>query len=322
MLFILAILVLYVSLQAGMRSIRAYNFIVFLTSLCFSTVFTYLFAVSYIIAFKVAWPQWSIIVIVYLLALTYILYLILSKPEEKGEKGMWERIKKHLGICTIIGVIFIAVAFGFFWYSYTLYNNEQIKWSETLAVGFSFISVGIALTSLCISRTSRRILQRVVDSDYENFINLFENERISFIREAIRGGVNRFMVEVLAWKSRLYFDSAISLKKQISDKSKLREMSAYLKHLVYLLFVQSLPPQNWRPLVWNRDVGNIVKMYRRLWETGVINNAEERIKNQLLELFETHIGARRPNEDDLTLFNRILTTISERNSDITFERII
>jgi hypothetical protein len=147
---------------------------------------------------------------------------------------MLKKIRKHLKICAIIGFIAFLVSLGIFWYTYNLYvsNHGQIDWPQTLAIGLSSISIGIALISLCISITGGKRIRRLIDSDYENFMNLFENVRIDFIEESTKreGRVDRVNVEVLAWKSRQYFDRAFDLIEWV-DESKLRHLSEYLKQL-------------------------------------------------------------------------------------------
>ena len=317
MLFIFIGLVLYVAIQVGIKSIRWYNLFVYIASLCFSATYTYLFTISVALSFKITNIFLiEAVFISYLFGMTYIIQIFLSKPKEKGGRKMWNKIKNY--ICTIIGFIAFVISSLIFYYTYNLFvsNNGKIEWSNTLAVGLSSISIGIALISMCISLTGGKRIRRLVDSDYENFMNLFENVRIDFIEEAAKrqGVVDRVNVEVLAWKSRQYFDRAVDLIDWI-DESKLRHLSEYTKQLVLLLFAQR------NDFVWNRDVGNIIKMYRRLWETGVINYAEDKIKTELLLIFEKKIGTRKPNENDLALFDRILTTIS-LNPDVRFKRII
>jgi hypothetical protein len=319
LLFILAGIMLYAALQTGIRSFGWYNLIVFLASISFSAIFTFLFSVSIIKSFQIPYPNWVVIMFLYLFLVTWILYKFLAKPNQRGKQSMWVRIRNQLGICTIIGLIAFAFSVGIFWYTYNLYiaNNGKIDWPQTLAIGLSSVSIGIALISLCISLTGGRRIRRLISSDYENFIDLFENVRIDFIEESAKreGRIDRVNIEVLVWKSKQYFDRAIDLTEWV-DESKLRHLSEYLKQLVLSLFTRS--PHS---LIWNRDVSYIVKMYVKLWTTGVINYAEDRIRIELLQLFTTQIGERRPNEDDITLFNRILAILGERDPDATFERI-
>jgi hypothetical protein len=318
-LLLLAILIslfLYVGLKAGIKKIFWYNVNVAFLSAFLSGVFTFHISMSVVkIGVFNGYYLFGFVLLFYGV-LSYLFYITLNKPIQRGRQSMWKKIKNY--ICTIIGLIAFVISSIIFWYTYNLFlsNNGRIEWSNILAIGLSSLSIGIALISMCISLIGGRRIRRLIDSDYENFMNLFENVRIDFIEEAAKrqGVIERVNVEVLAWKSRQYFDRAINLREWVIDESKLRHLSEYTKQLVILLFAQR------RDLVWNRDVGNIVKMYRRLWETGVINYAEDRIKTELLLLFDEIIGTRRPDENDLALFNRILTTISP-NPDVTFGKI-
>lgn len=235
---------------------------------------------------------------------------------------MWERLKRYYGPFTIAG--FILMVIGAALVGYAIYilvtNNEAISWSDYLAIGLAFVSFGIALVSLGISKDSTRRLEKLSDSDYDNFVDSMENERLTFIRE-FEPRKARFMVEVVAWKSKQYFEKAIGLRELVIDKSKLRFLPIMVKHLAHLILVQATE-QKWINIVWNRDVHNIVKMYTRLWETEVIEYGEEHIKKALISIFDNYIGERETDEDDLTFFKRTQKVIGEKEPNEPFERIM
>lgn len=324
MLFILFSLLYYVYLQRNDKNVKTFNYFAIFVSGYFSGVYTYLFSVSLLTVTIHYYPYTVSIPILYYSVLTWTFYKVLSKPIKRGKINMWERFKKYYRPCALLGFIFVGIGILFVGLAVYVFitNNEEMRWSDILAIGLALISFGIALISLCISRESTRRLERVTDSDYDNFIDLMENTRISFIDEARIRGIDRFMVEVVAWKSRQYFDRAINLREWVIDKSKLRDLSTYLKHLVHLLLYQSQSEEKkWISLVWNRDVGNIVKMYHKLWDTKMIDYADEKVRKELIYIFENFIGNRLPQESDLALFERIQTALSEKDANKPFEKI-
>lgn len=267
-----------------------------------------------------------VIPIVYYSVLTWAFYNVLSKPVEGGRRSMLERIRRYYGPYTIAGIVLVFI--GIILVSIAVYvlvtNNEEVRWSDILAIGLALISFGIALISLGIASDSTRRLEKVTDSDYDNFVDNLENERLKFLAEArIRKVIDHFMVEVVAWKSKQYFEKAINLRELVIDKSKLRFLSIMVKHLAHLLLVQSQKPkQKWIKVVWNRDVHNIVKMYSQLWDTEMIEYAEEHIRRDLINIFDNYIGERKPDEEDTTFFRRIQVEIGKREPNEPFKRIV
>jgi len=253
-------------------------------------------------------------------------YNLLSKSDERG-RNMWNRIRKY-GVYKFIGNILVTIGaillFSGFYMLIT--NNDTFRWSDLVSLGVGSISIGIALMSLNISRVSREIsnssdrkLTRLTTAELESLISEFEDQRFYFIERVNREQPDRFSVEAFVWKSRVYFNRAVALREWV-EKSKFNRLIKYFDILVDIVMVQSIRG-DWRNLVWNRDVNNIVSMFIQLLETGIIDTVPVKMKNHLLNMFKEQIGTRIPREKNITWFKRVKDELSKRDPNTTFEHI-
>jgi len=250
-----------------------------------------------------------------------------SKSYGRSE-NMWERIRNSswiriLGVILIIGGV-ILLGTGF--YLLATNENESLRWSDLLSLGVGMISIGIALISVSISGISMNISTRsdrkltgLTTADFELFVSDFEDQRFFFIERVKRKQIDRFAVEAFVWKSRVYFDRALALREWV-EEANLRRLVNYFKHLVNIVLVQ-VKEMGLNELVFNRDVNNIIIMYLRLWETGVINLSSTMVRNELIGIFENNIASRRPGERYIPFFRRIKDILSRRDPNKMFEMI-
>jgi len=203
-------------------------------------------------------------------------------------------------------------------------ENESLRWSDLVSLGVGMISIGIALVSVNISRVSMNIstssdrkITGLTTADFESFVSEFEDQRFYFIDKANRRQLDRFTVEAFVWKSRVFFDRAMALREWVEEPN-LRRLVTYFSHLVNIVFVQ-LRQLEFHELVYNRDANNIITMYIQLWDTGVINTISDRIRKELIQLFEENIASRRPREHYINFFRRIKDELSNKNPNETFE---
>ena len=322
MLFILVSLLYYLYLQREDKNIRTFNMFAEFVALFFSGIFTYLFGVSVMTVTINYYPYTISIPIIYYIALTWVFYKVLSKPLEGDDKNMWDKIKNNKWLCFIFGSIFIISGASLATYGYyLLFSSGQISGSDYLAIGLALFSSGIALIALCISRGSTTKINRLTQSDYDNFVDNLENERLTFIGFIDRKEeITHYKIEVLAWKSFQYFERAISLIEWV-DKSRFPRLSNLVNNFASII----LPigkKLGYDKRVFNRDVENVVRMYTKLWDTGIIKFAKPKVRNSLVTIFEDFIGDRLKGEEDSELFNRVLTTIKKKDENETFKKIV
>ena len=183
MLFIMAGLFIFVNIQAGIKNIHLYNYYVGITSLCFSAVFTYLFASSFIISFSIRTPISEFIIIVYLFGLAYFFNRILSKPTEG--RIMWKKIKNSIKeffskfwyVIVIIGLIAIISTIIL---EYHGFENSIVYFTITL--GISLISIGLACYSIFLSDISDRKMSAISNELVLRIISEYEDRRLSLLR--------------------------------------------------------------------------------------------------------------------------------------------
>lgn len=184
MLFIMAGLFIFVNIQVGIMNVHFYNVYVGLASVCFSAVFTYLFATSFVNSFSISTSILASIVIIYLFSLTYFFYIVLSKPKEGKimlsdiRKMIKRGFTKYWYVLVIIGLLAIIFPIPL---QYFGLNITLIYFAIPLGVGL--ISIGLACYSILVSDMSDRKMSAISNELVLRIISQYEDRRLSILRK-------------------------------------------------------------------------------------------------------------------------------------------